>query len=73
MRNLSRRLSGLEGQRFDIAGRVPHSESWFAFYMEKLDQGISGEDIGNIRIPLEVIDRVVEAADRADREACNAI
>ena len=66
MRNLSRRLSRLEGQRFDVTGLVPHSDAWFAFYESQFGRLMAGEDVGYI--PLAVIDRAVEAADRADLE-----
>ena len=64
MRNLSRRLSRLEGQRFDVTGLVPHSDAWFAFYESQFGRLMAGEDVGYI--PLAVIDRAVEAADRAE-------
>ena len=52
----------------DATGLVPHSEAWFAFYEDKLFRLMDGEDIGNIRIPLDVTDRIIAEGDRTDRE-----
>jgi hypothetical protein len=65
--NLARRVRALERGRGDATGLVPHSEAWFAFYEDKYFRLINGEDIGNIRIPLAVTDRLIEEADRADQ------
>jgi hypothetical protein len=73
MRNLSRRLSRLESERFDVTGLVPHSEAWFAFWEDKLARNMDGEDVDFTGFSIEVIDRIVEAADRAERGACRAI
>jgi len=67
VRNLVRRLQKLEGRLTDATGLVPHSEAWFDFYEDKLFRLIDGENVGNMRIPIEVLDRIVEAADRADQ------
>jgi hypothetical protein len=64
MRNLSQRLSRLEAQRFDVTGLVPNSDAWYAFYENQFGRLMAGEDVGYI--PLAVIDRAVEAADRAE-------
>jgi len=65
MRNLARRLRKLEGRRTDATGLVPHSEAWFAYYEDQCDRFGAGEDVPCI--PLAVIDRIVEEADRAER------
>ena len=67
MRAIAGRVKKLERQHCDATGLVPHSEVWFDFYEEKLVRLMDGEDIGNIRIPLEVIDRIVEEADREEQ------
>jgi hypothetical protein len=66
MLNLARRVKKLESARTDVTGLAPHSDAWFAFWEEKANRLIDGEDIGNVRIPLEVIDRIVERADRVE-------
>ena len=63
MSNLERRLRKLESGQFDPAGLVPHSEAWFAFWEDKLDRSIGGENVECAGFPLDVIDRLVEAAD----------
>ena len=60
----------LESRRFDETGLVPHSEAWFSFYEDQLFRLTAGEPIPYV--PLAVIDRVVEAADR-ELESCGAI
>jgi hypothetical protein len=65
--NLVSRLKKLESRRFDAAGLVPHSDAWFAFWEDKLDRSIAGEDVECAGFPLEVIDRIVEAADQEVR------
>ena len=45
---------------------MPHSDAWFAFYQDKLFRLMDGEDIGNIRIPLDVTDRLIAESDRED-------
>ena len=63
---LARRIGKLESRNVDATGLKPHSEAWFAFWEEKLDRLWAGEDIGNIRIPIEVTDRMIAAADAED-------
>ena len=60
---LLKRLGKLESRSVDATGLKPHSEAWFAFWEEKLDRLWAGEDIGNVRIPIAVTDRIIEAAD----------
>lgn len=67
MRAIARRVKKLERQHCDATGLVPHSEAWFDFYEEKLVRLMDGDDIGNIRIPIEALDRLVELADREDQ------
>jgi len=68
MRALARRLRNLERERFDATGFEPYSKDWYEFYEDKLVRLLDGEDIGNIRIPLAVIDRRIAEAD-AELEA----
>lgn len=65
MRNLVRRVQKLEGRLTDVTGLVPHSEAWFAYYEDQCDRFGDGEDVPYI--PLVVIDRIVEEADRAEQ------
>lgn len=65
MRNLVRRLQKLEGRLTDATGLVPHSEAWFAYYENECGRFGAGEDVPCI--PLAVIDRIVEEADRAEQ------
>ena len=66
--NLERRLRKLESRRFDVGGLVPQSDAWFAFWEDKFERSVNGEDVECAGFPLAVIDRIVEAADR-DRMA----
>ena len=65
--NLASRLKKLESRRFDTTGLVLRSDAWFAFWEDKFDRSIAGEDVECAGFPPEVIDRIVEAA---DRDAC---
>ena len=67
MVSLSKRVSRLEAQRFDVTGLVPHSDAWFAFWEDKLARNMDGEDVDFTGFSIEVIDRIVEAADRAEQ------
>ena len=67
--NPERRLRKLESRRFDVGGLVPHSDAWFAFREDKFDRSSSGENVECAGFPLEVIDRIVEAAVRGATEA----
>ena len=68
MRNLWRGLGKLEALRFDSKGLVPHSEAWFAYYMDILDRNMRGEEVDCIAMTIAVFDRIVEDAERAERE-----
>lgn len=61
--SMTRRILKLEARNFDATGLKPHSEAWFAFWEEKLERLMAGEDIGNVRIPLDVTDRMIAEAD----------
>jgi hypothetical protein len=65
MRNLVRRLQKLEAGLTDATGLVPHSEAWFGYYEDQFDRFLDGEDVPYV--PLAVIDRIVEHADRAEQ------
>ena len=73
MRSLARRLSRLEAQRFDVTGLVPHSDAWFAYWEDKLARNIEGEEVDFTGFSIEVVDRIVEAADREEQEARRAV
>ena len=62
--NLKSRLKKLEARQFDASGLVPHSEAWFAFWEDKLDRSIAGEQVECEGFTIAVLDRLVEAADR---------
>ena len=61
--SMTKRIGKLEARTVDATGLKPQSEAWFAFWEEKLDRLWAGENIGNIRIPIAVTDRIIEAAD----------
>ena len=64
--SMTKRIGKLEARTVDATGLKPQSEAWFAFWEEKLDRLWAGENIGNIRIPIEVTDRMIAAADAED-------
>ena len=61
--SMARRIGKLESRNFDATGLKPHSEAWFAFWEGKLERLMAGENIGNVRIPLDVTDRMIAEAD----------
>jgi hypothetical protein len=66
MSNLYRRLKKLEARMIDEAGLVPHSLQWLAYWTERVDKILNGEDdVKGCLIPLEVMDAIVEAAKSA--------
>ena len=65
MRDLVRRLQKLEGRLTNATGLVPHSEAWFAYYEDQFARWEVGEDFPCI--PLAVIDRIIEDADREEQ------
>jgi hypothetical protein len=65
VRNLVRRLQKLEGRLTDATGLVPHSEAWFAYYKDQFARWEVGEEFRCI--PLAVIDRITEDADRGEK------
>jgi hypothetical protein len=69
MSNLQRRLKKLEALLTDNAGLVPGSEQWLAYWTERADRILSGEDeVKGCRIPFEVMDAILEASRRARSE-----
>jgi hypothetical protein len=64
VRHLLRRLQNLEGRLTDATRLVPHSDAWFAYYEDQLARWEVGEEFPCI--PLAVIDRIVEEADREE-------
>jgi hypothetical protein len=71
VRNLVRRLQKLEGRLTDATGLVPHSEAWFAYYEDQFGRLVDGENVPCI--PLAVIDRIIEDADRAEQAEKDAL
>lgn len=65
MRNLVRRLRKLEERLTDATGLVPHSEAWFAYYEDQFARWEVGEEFPCI--PLAVIDRIIDEADREEQ------
>jgi len=47
----------------DDAGLVPGSPKWLAYWTERTDQILRGHiDVSGCRIPLEVVDAIIEKA-----------
>jgi hypothetical protein len=44
MSNLYRRLRKLEARMTDAAGLVPHTPQWLAYWTERTDQILNGDD-----------------------------
>ena len=65
MRDLLRRVQRLEVRLTDATGLVPHSEAWFAYYEDQFARWEVGEEFP--LIPLAVIDRIIEDADREEQ------
>jgi hypothetical protein len=68
MRAIARRVGKLESRRFDATGLVPYSEEWFEYYTAQLARSMDGKEMECDRMPIEVIDRLVELADREELE-----
>lgn len=65
MRSIANRVKRLEMRLTDPTGLVPHSEAWFGHWEGILDRYLAGENPAHPgRIPLEVVDRLAECADR---------
>jgi hypothetical protein len=61
MSNLHRRLKKLEALPTDDAGLVPGSEQWLAYWIERADKILNGDDeVKDCKIPLEVVDAILE-------------
>jgi hypothetical protein len=64
MSNLQRRLKKLEALVTDDTGLVPGSPRWLAYWNERLNKFIAGEDdLRDGKIPLEVIRAYVQTAE----------
>jgi hypothetical protein len=62
--NLYRRLKKLEAQLTDDTGLVPGSKRWMDYWLEQFDKVVrGGDEAKNIRLPLEIFDAVVKAAE----------
>lgn len=68
MTNLSRRLRKLEAERFDGTGLVPHSDAWYAYYIEQLDRVTAGHPTATMP-PLSFIDEMLARADEEEEAA----
>jgi hypothetical protein len=67
MKAISRRLQLLETRLTDATGLVRHSEPWFTYWADIVDRLVAGEEPAfRGRIPLEVVDWMVERADREE-------
>ena len=65
MKAIVNRVKRLETRSTDVTGFAPHSEAWFSYWEGILDRYLAGEEPehhGNI--PLEVVDRLIERAER---------
>jgi|KBSMisStaDraftv2_1062788.scaffolds.fasta_scaffold17360_7 hypothetical protein len=63
MSNLRRRLKKLEGLLTDDAGLVPGSPQWLAYWTERADKILNGDDeVKGCQIPFEVLDAILETA-----------
>lgn len=63
MSNLIRRLKKLEALLTDDAGLVPGSEQWLAYWIDRTDKILQGDDeVKGYQIPFEVLDAILETA-----------
>jgi hypothetical protein len=63
MSNLQRRLKKLESLLTDDAGLVPGSPQWLAYWTERADKILNGDDeVKGGQIPFEVLDAILETA-----------
>jgi hypothetical protein len=57
-----RRLRNLEARLTDLSGLVPYTEGWLDYWLQRIDQLITGEQKSLPGcIPLDVIDTIVAA------------
>jgi hypothetical protein len=64
MSNLNRRLKKLEELMTDDSGLVPGSARWMAYWTERVDKILAGDDeVKGSQIPLEVWDAIMQSAD----------
>jgi hypothetical protein len=62
--NLHGRLKKLEALLTDDAGLVPGSPQWLAYWTQRVDKIIGGDDeVRSCKIPLEFVDAILAAAD----------
>jgi len=60
---LNRRLRKLEALLTDDVGLVPGSPKWLAYWIERADKILNGDDeVKGCQIPLEVLDAILETA-----------
>jgi hypothetical protein len=71
MSNLNRRLKKLEALITDDSGLVPGSARWMAYWTERVDKILAGDDeVRGCLIPLEVFDAIIKAGDSARSDEC---
>lgn len=59
MANLSTRIRKLEAQLMPVNVVAPGSDEWLAFWSDKVERLVAGEERERIgRIPIEVIDQM---------------
>jgi len=71
MSNLNRRLKKLEELMTDDSGLVPGSARWMAYWTERVDKILAGDDeVKGCQIPLEVWDAIMQRADSERSDGC---
>jgi len=58
MARFERRLQNLEARWTDCSGLVPHTESWWDYWMAMVGKLIAGEKLDEL-IPLEFVDALI--------------
>ena len=74
MSNLRRRLKKLEGLLTDDAGLVPGSPQWLAYWTDRADKILNGDDeVKGCQIHFEVVDAILETANSTRQTpTCNS-
>jgi hypothetical protein len=71
MSNLNRRLKKLEELMTDDSGLVPGSARWMAYWTERVDKILAGDDeVKGCQIPLEVWDAIMQRPDSERSDGC---
>jgi len=70
MSRILRRLQKLEAHSTDRSGFPPHSQAWFDYWLDRLNQILSEDDPGAPGcIPLEVWDAICSEVEREPESA----